>query len=903
MRLKTGLEDSPTTNKRKQFILQLYFGLGTLQCLVVLFALLRLPSEAGRQLLLGLSAARLLLAVVMLVMALGLLALLIWSWRSPAWLGKTIGWIDHRLVSRRALTILILVCTAGFVGGTYLVLLAPEVSEPFAGAYLLRLAPLFTLLGGLCLQTLALLPFYLYDEFRRVVRRNIHFIALVLGLYLSFFLIWMWMGITRIGLTPEAVGWNDLGTQLLDTQLLVAWFAGIGLVVLAYASDRRPGSWLNRLGGARYQADLWISLVIYLSAVLLWWATPVPPNWFVSAPQSPNYALYPNSDALIYDTTGQSLLVGEGLKSLNEPFTRRPLYGAFLALLNGLADLAYERVVAMQVLVLALLPVAVYWIARLLHSRTGGVMAGLFVTLREANAITISSSVTVSNAKTLMADLPTALGAALFTLLAILWLQQPARRKVLPLLAGGVLGLFVLIRPEIGIVLPAAGMVALFQLWRRPKLWLRGMTLASIGLILALTPWVVRNYVKFGQVFLDSPIFRAELVVQRYSQDPAQAGNQFEPGETQQEYVERVAGSTTEFVRDNPDQVLSFVANHLANSTAQLALLFPNTYRVDSLLSFAGHRSLATFWRDCCSVQGYVRRLPFRQDWDGKLLRQSLLPIAANLLFLAIGLAAAWRQARYTGLLPLAVVLAYLLMHTLVRNSGGRYILPVDWVSIVYYGIGLAQLTLWAAAGLNERPVPPLAGRLPQVVGPVEETNGTPFPWQRLGMAAVIVLLLGSLVPLSERLVAPRYTPERHSAMIAAALQSPGLPDSARAGLTGFLAQGGGTLAGRALYPRFFASGEGDPYQETGLTPHAYSFLGMYLVGPYSNGIVLPYPDGEVVLPNGADVLVFGCPVDRWHWQALALAVFTDNAGANPLVYMPGGDAEWACPPPASSQP
>jgi hypothetical protein len=904
VRVKTVLEDSPATAKRKQFVLQLFFGLGALQSLAVLLGLLRLPSEAGRQVLFGLSAARLLLAAVLLVFALVSVYLLVLSWRSPAWLVRVTGWVNQRLATLRARTLLILICIAGAAFSLYLVLLAPEVSEPFARAYLQRLAPLFTLLGGICLQTLVLLPVYLLEEFRRAVKRSGRFLALVLGLYLFLFMVWIWMGATRTGLVPEAVGWNDLGTPILDTQLLLAWLAGIILVVFAYAGERRPGSWLSRLGSGGSQADLWISLVLYLAAVLLWWATPVPPNWFVSAPQAPNHALYPNSDALIYDTTGQSLLVGEGLRSLNEPFTRRPAYGTFLALLNGISGLAYERVVALQVLVLALLPVLLYWIGRLLHSRTGGLLAGLLVTLREANAISISGSVTVSNAKTLMADLPTALGAALFTLLAILWLQQPARRKVLPLFAGGILGLFMLIRPEIGILLPAVGVAALFQLWSRPRLWVRGMSLAVLGLVLALAPWVVRNYAKFGQVFLDSPIFRAELVVQRYSEDPAQTSNQFEPGETQQEYVERVAGSTTEFVRQNPAQVAGFVVNHLMNSEAQLALLFPNTYRVDSLLSFAGHRSPEMLWRECCSTQAYIRRLPFRQDWSGNLLQQSLLPIAANLLVLAVGFAVAWRRERFTGLLPLAVVSAYLLMHALVRNSGGRYILPVDWVSIVYYAIGIAQLTFWAAGGLMEKPVPPLAGELPQIAEPDEETGEARGAWRRLGAAALVVLLVGCLVPFSERMVAPRFTSERHSAMIGAVLQSNTLPESSRTGLADFLAEGGGTIAGRALYPRFFASGEGDSYQETGLTPREYSFLGMYLVGPYSGGIVLPHPDGEVELPNGADVLVFGCPVDRWHWQALAVAVFPAIDSTEPVVYWRSSDApELVCPPPAASQP
>ena len=68
---------------------------------------------------------------------------------------------------------------------------------------------------------------------------------------------------------------------------------------------------------------------------------------------------------------------------------------------------------------------------------------------------------------------------------------------------------------------------------------------------------------------------------------------------------------------------------------------------------------------------------------------------AINLLLIGMGIGWGWQRFRIAGLAPLAIALTYFLASALARTSGGRYIVPADWVIYFYYVLGLVQLTWW----------------------------------------------------------------------------------------------------------------------------------------------------------------------------------------------------------------
>jgi hypothetical protein len=799
--------------------------------------------------------------------------------------GKTWGWW-------------IVYCTLGLLGGSYLILLTPEISEPFTLAYFERLQPFLVWFTAICIQTLIALPLLRYRYSLRVLKpksRLAYQIAIIFGVLL---LLWLLVSLTGLGVTASdaGAGWNYLGAPVLETQAFLAWLLGMAFIGLALWGENHPESLAKLRRFRLLRMDIVVSILIWLAAFLIWNSTPLIPNWFAAPPRAPNNTFYPNSDASLYDTTAQSALTGVGYKTHNAPFAIRPMYAFFLATLHAIGGPDYTPIIWMQVAVLSLIPVLLYWISRNLHNRVSALIAALLLIFRETSSIILGSSITTSHVKLLMADLPTTLGVMLFVLLIIRWLQNPAQRQTLTLMAGGVTGAFMLIRPEFGVLLPFIGFAALLQLVRRPKVWLKGMALIAVGVILMLLPWIWRNYQITGTIFLDSPYYRADLFAHRYS-DYAQTKDEtteptpsptatptspqptptprlaIQPGESSEEFAERLAQDAAGYARNNPGAVAHFIFNHFFNSQVQSVLYLPLTFRlVDSTVGFLGHKDLALFAEECCSAQNYIRRLPFWFKWDGELPGQSIIPLTLNLFLIAIGLACTWKKQRFIGLVPLAASFGYTLINAVVRNSGGRYILPIDWVGMLYFAIGLGQLSLWLIAYFRGIHLPE------SITGETQaEKQGKQLSlgWAaNLGLAAAIILV-GCALPLSEKIIPERYTAERIQSRQADFSQS------ADPALYDFLQSGGVITQGRALYPRFHKAGQGEDGDSIrAFMPAKYAKVSFYLTGPYNTGVVLPQQTAPTDFPNGADVLVVGCPPEEVFkpFEALVVVIY-DDAG------------------------
>lgn len=870
-----------------------WFFLAGLQGLLATALFFSVPSESGA-VFLGLSATRLAFAAGLLLASLLLLVAAAWMRASEP--GKRLAVRTVEALARpHRWQWLVVLCLGGLLLGGFLVLLTPEISEDFTRVLLQRLLPLIVWFSGLCLQTVALLLVYFLGlpGLRGLLDNRVLRGALLLWGF--FLLVWAWVAWTRIGLVVDPTGWNVQGAPLTEIHALLAWLAGVGfLSVLLWAAPRRPQP-PRRL-------DLLVGVLLWAVAVGYWLSVPLPESWFVTEPIAPNYAYYPNSDALIYDTTGQSVLVGEPFKSWDQPFPRRPLYALFLAGLRTITAQEYLLTAALQAALLAFFPVLIYLLARSLDTRLAGVIAAALVILREGSGIAVSGSITVSHSRLLMSDFPNALGVLLFALLVVLWLrplqEQPASqpRLALALLAGAVLGTTMLVRPESGVLLVAAGGIALLVFRGGLRRWLLGMAVMSLGLGLILAPWIWRNYRLTGQIFLERPGNRLDFLLERFSQaaPPAPGGTQAQLEEPQASKIARSllqSGSEPQDGLVDPTFLESF-GTHFTHSQTQLALMLPATVRMpEALVGFLAHREPDRFYAQCCTTNSYLRRLPFwfDQPLEGfDLPRQSAIPLLVNLFVLAVGLSTAWQKRRWLGLLPLSFALLYIVITALARTSGGRYILAVDWVSIFYFSIGLSQLTLWGLAALTNRTVP--TGWLEYEADRSDRRSS-----RGLLATAAILLAVSLLLATVETLIPPRYDETRTQAMYESVL----MVDSALGldwpAVQNFQQNGGLVLPGRALYPRFYPADSGAPgnpgtdawagMARPGFFPQPFDRMGFYLVGPRNLTVLLPADAPAELLRHAADVVVFGCPMESF-LQARVVAVFDEQG--SPALYGDG---------------
>jgi len=154
---------------------------------------------------------------------------------------------------------------------------------------------------------------------------------------------------------------------------------------------------------------------------------------------------------------------------------------------------------------------------------------------------------------------------------------------------------------------------------------------------------------------------------------------------------------------------------------------------------------------------------------------------------------------------------------------------------------------------------------------------------QRFYAALIGLFLLGCAAPLLEAGFPMRYDQAKREAMVLVLLRSELLTKTQRGDLHVFLSRGGNAFAGRALYPRYFASDEGDPgtSKKNPFAPKPFPRIAFYLAGSPNWTMALPIDGEPSSFPNGQEVLVLGCnPSD------ILLVARISAAGAVDQVYL-----------------
>ncbi len=457
---------------------------------------------------------------------------------------------------------------------------------------------------------------------------------------------------------------------------------------------------------------------------------------------------------------------------------------------------------------------------------------------------------------------------------------------------------------------------------KRISWWVKHLALFSLGAALVISPWIGRNWQRTGQLFVDSPMFRYLLLVQRFqpitqtaSPPPASPSA---PG--QEAAVPTIPTSAPVFPTQvpggleaagknlvneslkKPGELAGLFSAHYLNNQIQMLLIYPDAYRFfDNLIGLFGHRDLLKY-SESSSLTDLIRRLPFWRKWDGSFPSQSILPVLFSVLMLAAGLSAAWRKQRLVGLMPALALVFFIGFYALLRNSGGRYILPVDWISILYFSIGLIAFSMAAIE---------LAGRFrprEEFQAPLPSTDAVSSPERLLRapkfyLTAAFFLLLGVSIPLVERAFPLRYPLEREAEMLEALLGSETIPLNIRRDLEEFLAQGGTAMAGRALYPLFYPSGYGSPDPDEGpLMTKDYPRLVFNLTGEVSLDMALPMRKQPVDFKNASDALALFCLTSNpLRADPLALALFDQSGSLDGVVLRSPLPENLSCPLPPYS--
>jgi len=878
--------NSTETQYSVRSVFSVYFILAALGSAGNLFCLLNIPTDQKSNWLFGFSKFRMGLAGVFIF----LLFLAIWAGiqarRKPAWSVR----VQKTFTSSPNLSWLVIRISQLVAILTIFLLLVPGNRFGNWQAYIVRLRPAMLLTTQISWQTILLIKTLTNNaSWPKLNRDQIPYITMAGGVYIL--LLSSWGGLVYSGLGIQSDKWTvwyEVGVPILGSQVgLAAICAGlITILLLALKNLKLTQSIINVI----------LFFSVWMLAFVMWQNTSFKQNYFLPKPILPGNEYYPFSDAASWDTNAQFALIGQGLAN-SLARADHAGYSGLLLIFHLLVGQDYEAIMTLQVGILSILPALLFWLGKEMYNRYLGLfLAGLAI-LHEINAILSSNELNLSHSKLLLTEFPSAVSLVGIALLMFLWLRKPHKSPGYAILLGGLLGLLIMFRFN-GLVVFLAALVGIIMVFGLDlKTSLKYVAIVIISFLLVVSPWMWRSWSISGNPFFfthqialvfdsgfrgaPSPNSKANPLIQpkttpvpsptptTLSTDQAvtTTAEQVEAG-SPQPTVQAAQPVEPEFHRyGTVYRIFNYFSHNLITSvlilpTQSILAHFPNEIRTGTI--FESSR----YWRDTAD------------DWLMDLPLIDKIAIAINLLILALGIAKAFQKWHLAGLIPMGIYLAYNTATALARNGGGRYIVPINWVVLLYFALGLLQL-IWV--GLTLFGFSPKLESDEIVVRPLSFTVGA---WS---LVPFVVFML--TITALDRTIPLRYHPVTTEEVLNTLSQEALLTqtDYEPADFEQFLQQPDAlAFVGRGLYPRYFWARQGDGTRGYRIQP----FSRLVLTTLSTNGakqVILPLLPSPPDIFHAADVLIIGCRGRSIHEvEAAAVAVL----GTEPQIFTRVPDPE-----------
>jgi len=893
---------SQSSNRSSFNYLYGYFTLTFLGSMGGLITLLLIPADPKNSYLFGYSASRLGCIVLFLIAIVSAVAFGIKSWRNVHWAKM----IDRLFFTNPNTSNFRL----GFSGAIFLICsfltLIPLIRFGQYAAYAERLRPVVLFAVQISFQTLililqksGLLDWKLLAREMQANRLTLWIAAICMVIFLF---LWVAISITGIGVQPTPrTNWYETGVPVLAIQVVIAAIIAFVITGLFFWFS---GKKIN------HGADILLSISIWALTAFLWTQAPMAPNFFAPGPYPPDYAYLPYSDAASFDTSAQYALVGEGIAN-RIIFKGHSAYHGFLAFLHLLAGQDYSLLVMLQVIFFAVLPVIIYLIGKGMQGRFFGLFLAGLIIFQELNALASGNKLNLSHSKLLLTEFPTKIGLALLILLLFLWLRKPGYNFAYALPIGGVLGILILLRYNT-LIMPfcvIAGFVFVFgKDWQK---WLKASAIMILALGITISPWMWRSWKISG-----NPLFFAPKLVQRLKlefQKPleplpfdglvpdAELDSSFVSAVQKPEIIESKLvslsplhtisssntlpsqpGSLVKLDINKDGNVYHIVSNFLHNLITNLLILptrLPLDYLSASIVDGSLYDSLP-FWEN------------LYDGWLENLSPIDIIGITINLLLISLGIGASYNKWKWAGLIPLGVLIAYHLSTALVSDSGGRYIVPVDWIVLFYFGTGLLRTACWGSILVGIR----IAG----ISGPRATCTEIPIPTGLLLMLPFFLYVLS--MTILDQAIPQRYLYPSRPEVLERLIQNDLLvrTDIDVQTLDRFLEHPDArAVFGMNLYPRFFRQNQG--LHRDIFIDQPYPRLAFKMItSSREEYALIPLSEPPATFPHGAHVIVIGCRnVDRaglWYLDALFVVIYANPD--HPAIYTrnPASSSPLACP-------
>ncbi len=814
----------------------LWAFIASIEGFLALFFVVGEPSEAESAILFGLSLQRLLIAISVLFFAIFFLVIAIahfyrlLSWNEP--LNNRPELIRYVLAGTFVLEWIVF----------HFLFLIPDYRFPTLLGYMPRLQPVLIWLALLFAQTFVFLVYHRGLALESGNGWRGHKPVWIVLVIIEF--TWAFVAFTGLGIVPDELYWNVAGVPLLAGQV---WLA-IGVTLFA-------GFLFERIVGRKrwtQVSSFAIFIGIWIIAAVVWITTPLGATFNAPGPYLPDRAFYPFVDAALFDIGAQSAVYGKGLFFGN--FIDRGLLSGFLALIHRIFGQDYLVVVAVQSAAYAVFPALLYLLGKKIHSKAAGVLIAALAIFKVSNAITGGKLISTSHPKLMLTEFPTGVVLIVIALFLVQWLDNPKAYYLAGV--GASIGVGILLRHNVFFMLPVTFIMGFF-IWRlRWKLALRDVFLVVVAFFITISPWMWRNQRVAGEPFFFLQQFD-RVIQERYEQSSIEQ-SALAPIDSRGAPKTQLVISVPK--NHNPIDLTryQFIPQHFMHNLITSVLTLPPSPILDDL-------------RHVLDAYPYWGRM---QDSSlGDVSNAGGIFLAVNLTILSIGIGTAWKRVRYAALVPLMVFLFYNLANAFARTSGGRYVVPIDWVIYFYYAIGLVEMIRFCISALGFH----ANGFFKRPVDRKPEQGIARLNWSKTGLVILPFFLIVATLPLLEWTSPGEKPPETAQSLLGKLDKNSFFEQSgfSRQEVEEFLGNPDALLiAGRGLYPRYYSYDQGEPIlpgQMTPYTPRKFPRLVFTLLLPDMNKtVLLPLDQRKLNFPDAAEVIVGGCQVGKRRNDILA---------------------------------
>jgi hypothetical protein len=514
-------------------------------------------------------------------------------------------------------------------------------------------------------------------------------------------------------------------------------------------------------------------------------------------------------------------------------------------------------IVLLQIMVLALTPAIMYLIGIGLNNRIMGFVLGLSVFFREFNTLSVSSLTTTSNSKLLMTELPTALILSILLLVIINWQRSSYRRPFYSLIVGGVLGILVLTRSQSLILIPFIILIFLLTLIKTKKSFLIHSLLFILGLLLVISPWLYRNYKISGQFALEDQTNTSDMV-NRISGVPVASYQGISVISTEDKSMFAQVIST---MIGHPMDTLGFISNHFVNNIYSSLQILP--LRQTPIANFDNvFMANDLFWLK------QVRNLNAQQ----------VILLTTFLIMIILGIFGLYSSLGKIGFAPLILFLGYCFSSAITRISGWRFTIPIDWVVLLYFWVGLIEFIKYFLRVLN---IHGHQNDSKESIDHNESLNELNNSKKWILLLVLLLQFFGLSLPLFVYSFPGVFANQSRNNMINKInpiIQNSNIPKGVKEKTTTILNSNSVNIEeGIGYYPRFYERGDGEPInQNTVYYLQEYSRLLFYFIGERRTDVMLRSVSSPEIFRNSSEVMIIS-KTNGTYDEAYFIIVKTDK--------------------------